>query len=144
MSTIMFSETSLVDEVDTVLRCIRSFSKGTSCGRDGLRAQHLLDALCGKGSVVARDFLGVITLMVNLWLGGRHHLNFKEFEAFAPLIMLLKPDGGIRLIAVGTFWRRLVSDVATKGVGKDMTKYLNGFQFDVGGFWWCKGDFSLY
>jgi len=41
-------------------------------------------------------------------------------------------DGGMRPIAVGTIWRRLVSKVAMKGVGKDMTKYLNDFQFRVG------------
>jgi len=50
------------------------------------------------------------------------------------LITLLKSDGGIRPIAVGIFWRCLVSDVGMKGVGKDMTKYLNDFQFDVGVF----------
>lgn len=68
MSTIMFSETSLVDEVDTVLRCIKSFFQGTSCGRDGLRAQNLFDVLRGKGSAVESDLVGVITLMVNLLL----------------------------------------------------------------------------
>jgi len=30
-----------------------------------------LDALCGEGLVVARDILCVITLVVNLWIGGR-------------------------------------------------------------------------
>ncbi|KAJ0856068.1 putative reverse transcriptase domain, DNA/RNA polymerase superfamily [Helianthus annuus] len=55
-----------------------------------------------------------------------------EFVASAPLTPLLKPDNGIRPIAVGTIWRRLVSKVAMKGVGKEMTKYLNDFQFGVG------------
>lgn len=50
----------------------------------------------------------------------------------APLTPLIKPDNGIRPIAVGTIWRRLVSKVAMKGVGKDMVKYLNDFQFGVG------------
>ncbi|XP_021985363.1 uncharacterized protein LOC110881398 [Helianthus annuus] len=55
-----------------------------------------------------------------------------EFVASAPLTPLLKPDNGIRPIAVGTIWRSLVSKVAMKGVGKEMTKYLNDFQFGVG------------
>jgi len=55
-----------------------------------------------------------------------------EFVASAPLTPLLKLDGGIRLIAVGTIWRRLVSRVSMKGVGKDMAKYLNDFQFGDG------------
>jgi len=117
---------------DTILKCIKSFFKGTSCGRDGLRAQHLLDVLCGEGSVVARDLLCAITVVVNLLLGGRYPLSLAEFVASAPLTRLLKPDSGIHPIAVGTIWRRLVSKVAMKGVGKDMAKYLNDFQFDVG------------
>jgi hypothetical protein len=50
MSTALFPEAPLVAEVETVLGRIKSFPKGTSCGRDGLRAQHILDALCGEGS----------------------------------------------------------------------------------------------
>jgi hypothetical protein len=81
---------------------------------------------------VARDLLDVITLVVNLWLGGRCSTSLSEFVAFAPLTPLLKFDGGIRPINVGTIWRRLVSKVAMKGVGKDAAKYLNDFQFGVG------------
>src|SRR6266487_829484 len=88
--------------------------------------------MCGEDSPVARDLLDAITLVVNLWLGGRCPVSLSEFVASAPLTPLLKPDGGIRPIAVGTIWRRLVSKVAMKGVGKDMTKYLNDFQFGVG------------
>lgn len=52
--------------------------------------------------------------------------------SFAPLTPLLKPDNGIRPIVVGSIWRRLVSKVAMKGVGKEMSKYLSDFQFGVG------------
>ncbi|GJV85835.1 hypothetical protein Tco_1525733 [Tanacetum coccineum] len=71
-------------------------------GRDGLRAQHILDALCGEGSATAMDLLKVITSVVNLWLAGRHYM-----DAFG-------------------------SKVAMKGVGKEMSKYLSDFQFEVG------------
>ncbi|PNY11520.1 hypothetical protein L195_g008128 [Trifolium pratense] len=54
-----------------------------------------------------------------------------EFIASTPLTPLLKPDGGIRPIVVGTIWRRFVSKVAMKGVCKDVAKYLNDFQFGV-------------
>jgi hypothetical protein len=123
--TTMFIEAPLVVEVDNILKCIQSFPKGTSCGRDGLRAQHLLDATYGEGSPVARDLLDDITLVVNLWPGGRCPNSLSEFVAFAPSTLLLKSDGGIRPIAVATIWRRLVYKVAMKGVGKDMAKYLN-------------------
>ena len=58
--------------------------------------------------------------------------EFDRVCSFCTLTPLLKSDGGIRPIAVGTIWRRLVSKVSMKGVGKDMTKYLNNFQFGVG------------
>jgi hypothetical protein len=76
-----------------------------------LRAQHLLDAMCGEGSPVARDLLDDITLVVNLWLGGRCPISLSEFVAFALLTLLLKLNGGIRPIAVGTIWRRLVGNI---------------------------------
>lgn len=56
---------------DLVLNIIRSFPKGTSCGRDGLRAQHLMDILGGAASVVADELLGSITGVVNLFLSGK-------------------------------------------------------------------------
>jgi hypothetical protein len=130
--TTMFAEAPLVEEADTFLNYIQPFPKGTSCGRDGLRAQHLFDAMCGESSSVARDLLYAITLVVNLWPGGRCPISLEEFVASAPLILLLKPDGGRRPIAVGTIWRCLLSKVSMKGVGKDMAKYLNDFQFEVG------------
>ncbi|KAL6505584.1 hypothetical protein OROHE_022963 [Orobanche hederae] len=132
MPTTSFSEAPLVADADAIFQCIKSFPKGTSCGRDDLRAQHILDALCGEGSTVSNDLLFAIALVVNLWLGGRCPMSLAEFVASAPLTPLLKPDGGIRPIAVGSIWRRLVSKVAMKGVGKDMARYLNDFQFGVG------------
>ncbi|KAL6499220.1 hypothetical protein OROHE_026248 [Orobanche hederae] len=92
MPSTVFSEPPLVASIDTVLGCVKSFPKGTSCGRDGLRAQHILDALCGEGSAIATDLLHAITAVVNLWLGGRCPLSLAEFVASAPLTPLLKPD----------------------------------------------------
>ncbi|GJY61327.1 putative reverse transcriptase domain-containing protein [Tanacetum coccineum] len=132
MPSITFSEPPLIAEIDSVFSCIKSFPKGTSCERDGLRAQHILDALCGEGSATAKDLLKVITSVVNLWLAGRCPPILAEFIASAPLTPLLKLDNGIRPITVGTIWRRLVSKVAMKGVGKKMSKYLSDFQFRVG------------
>ncbi|GKB56610.1 hypothetical protein Tco_0912796 [Tanacetum coccineum] len=118
MPSITFSEPPLVAKIYSVFCCIKSFPKGTSCGRDGLRAQHILDALCGEGSATTTDLLKVITSVVNLWLAGRCPPILEEFVMSAPLTPLLKPDNGIRPIAVGTIWRRLVSKVAMKGVDK--------------------------
>ncbi|GJY77416.1 putative reverse transcriptase domain-containing protein [Tanacetum coccineum] len=112
MPSITFFEPPLVVEIDSVFGCIKFFPKGTSCERDGSRAQHILDALCEEGSATATDLL--------------------KFVASAPLTPLFKPDNEIRPIAVGTIWRRLVSKLAMKGVGKEMSKYLSDFQYVVG------------
>ena len=69
MSSTIYSEPSLIVYIDNVIGCIKLFPKGTSCGRDGLRAQHILDALCGEGFAIATDLLHANTAMVNLWLG---------------------------------------------------------------------------
>ncbi|GJZ19199.1 putative reverse transcriptase domain-containing protein, partial [Tanacetum coccineum] len=126
------SEPPLVVDVDSVLGCIQSFPKGTSCGRDGLRAQHILDALCGEGSAIVVGLLKAISVVVNLLLEGRCPKVLAEFVASAPLTPLLKPDNGIRPIVVGAIWRRLASKVAMRGVRKEMSKYLGDFQFGVG------------
>nr|GEU29474.1 putative reverse transcriptase domain-containing protein [Tanacetum cinerariifolium] len=131
MPSISFSKPPLVAEIDSVFDCIKSFSKGTSCRKDGLRAQHILDALCGEGSANAIDLLKVITSVINLWLAGRCSPILAEFVASAPHTPLLKLNNGIRFIAVGTIWRHLGFKVSMKGVGKEMSKYLSDFQFGV-------------
>ncbi|XP_074347445.1 uncharacterized protein LOC141686301 [Apium graveolens] len=87
---------------DLVLDRIGSFPKGTSCGRDGHRAQHLLDILGGAASAVADDQLGSITGVVNLFLSGKCPTQLGEFIVSAPLTPLVKLGGGIRPITVGT------------------------------------------
>ena len=56
---------------DEVFGRIHSFPKGTSCGRDGLRAQHLVDMLGGAAIAIADSSLCSITKVVNLLLGGK-------------------------------------------------------------------------
>ncbi|GKB88383.1 hypothetical protein Tco_0960655 [Tanacetum coccineum] len=95
MPSITFSKPPLVAEIDSIFCCIKSFPKGTSYGIDGLRAQHILDALCREGSATATDLLKVITSVVNLWLARRYPPILAEFVASAPVTPLLKPDNGI-------------------------------------------------
>lgn len=116
----------------TVLDAIKSFPKGTSCGRDGLRAQHLLDDLSGAAAAVGDDLLAYITGVVNIWLAGKCSSVLGEYIASPPLTPLLEPGGGLRPIAVGAIWRRLCSKIVAKSVGKDIALYLGDHQFGVG------------
>lgn len=132
MLTTLFSEAPLVVDVDTISMCIKYFPKGTSCGRDGLHAPHILDALYRECSIVARNLLYAILLVVNLWIRGRCLISLEEFVASEHLMSLLKSGGGIRPIDMGSIWRRLISKVFIKRVNKDVAHYLNDFLFGVG------------
>lgn len=46
LPTSLYDEITISVNIEIVKNCIESFPKETSCGRDGLRAQHLLDVLC--------------------------------------------------------------------------------------------------
>ncbi|GJT84269.1 hypothetical protein Tco_1058611 [Tanacetum coccineum] len=91
-----YSEASLED-----LK-IKSFPRGTSCGRDGLCAQHLMDCLCGAAVAISDELVSSITQVVNLFLVGNCPLMLGEYIASAPFTPLVKSGGGIRPITVGT------------------------------------------
>ncbi|GJX88186.1 hypothetical protein Tco_0340200 [Tanacetum coccineum] len=124
MPSIKFYEPPLVPEIYSVFGCINSFLKGTLCERDGLRAQHILDALCGEGFATATYLFKVITSVVTLLLAGRYLPILAEFVACAPLTPLLKLDNRILPITACTIWRHLVFKVSMKGVDKEMSKSL--------------------
>ncbi|GJY22392.1 putative reverse transcriptase domain-containing protein [Tanacetum coccineum] len=122
----------LIASQDVVLDRIRSFPRGTSCGRDGLRAQHLMDCLSGAALAISDELVSSITQVVNLFLKGKCPAMLGEYIASAPLTPLVKPGGGIRPIVVGTIWRRLVSKVSATMIGHSLDGYLDGLQFGVG------------
>lgn len=70
--------------------------------------------------------------VVNLWLSGVFPAVLGPYIASEPLTPLLKPDGGLRPIAVGAIWRRLCSKIAATSVGSEMANYLGDYQFGVG------------
>ncbi|GKB56810.1 hypothetical protein Tco_0912996, partial [Tanacetum coccineum] len=72
--SITFSEPSLVAEIDSVFDCIKLFLKDTSCKRDGLRAQHILDTLCREGSATATNLLKDLTHC------SRHYMEMFGFQ----------------------------------------------------------------
>ncbi|XP_021743396.1 uncharacterized protein LOC110709482 [Chenopodium quinoa] len=122
----------LVTTFVVALDRIKSFPRGTSCGRDGLRAQHLLDCLSGAAVAVSDELVDSISAVVNLFLAGKCPMELGEYIASAPLTPLVKPGGGIRPIAVGTIWRRLVSKVGAVMIDQSVGSYFDGLQFGVG------------
>ena len=110
-----------------VLSRIHNFPKGTLCGRDRLRAQHLVDMLGGAASVSADSLLCSIAKIVNLVLEEKCPSVLGGYISSAPLTPLVKPRGGMCPIIVGMVWRRLVSKVVASGVRKTMKAYFEEF-----------------
>ena len=73
-----------------MLSRIHSFPKGTSCCRDGLSAQHLVDMLGGAASATADALLCSITKIINLLLEGKYTNMLGGFIASALLTRLVK------------------------------------------------------
>ncbi|GJV39914.1 hypothetical protein Tco_1418354 [Tanacetum coccineum] len=94
----------LVASPALVLDRIKSFPRGTSCGRDGLRTQHLMDCLSGVAVAISDELVSSITQVVNLFLDGKCPQQ------------------------VG----RLVSKVSVIMIGHSLDGYLDGLQFGVG------------
>nr|GEU75118.1 putative reverse transcriptase domain-containing protein [Tanacetum cinerariifolium] len=63
----------LVASPYVVLDRIKSFPHGTSCGRDELHAQHLMDCLSGPVVAIFDELFSSITQVVNLFLDGKCH-----------------------------------------------------------------------
>ncbi|GJW59182.1 putative reverse transcriptase domain-containing protein, partial [Tanacetum coccineum] len=84
-----------------VLDMIKSFPRGTSCGRDGLRTQHLMDCLSGVIVAISDELVSSITQVVNLFLDEKCSKTLGEYIASAPLTPLVKLGRGIRPIVFG-------------------------------------------
>ena len=115
--------------VEDVLAALKTFPPGTAGGRDGLTALHIRHALSVGGSDILLDnLLGV----VNRALAGDMPPTLRPYWASAPITPLMKPNGGIRPIAVGLTLRRLVSKVALAAVLPSVSEYLQPYQVGVG------------
>lgn len=107
---------------------IRSFPKGTGCGRSQLRAQHLQDILAARHPRFTGSFAAVLQLLAD----GAAPLVLSPFIAAAPLTPLLKKDGSIRPVAVGEVWRRIISKYALRAVMADISELLAPMQCGIG------------
>ncbi|GKF39394.1 hypothetical protein Tco_0119455, partial [Tanacetum coccineum] len=71
LSHIFIDHHHLVASPAVVLDRIKSFPCGTSCRRDGLRTQHLMDCLSEAVVAISDKLVSSITQVVNLFLDGK-------------------------------------------------------------------------
>jgi len=98
----------------SVRAAITSFPNGSAGGPDGLRPQHIKDLVTKLDS--NGPLLEKITDFVNIVLEGKTPKRVRPILFGGSLTALRKVGGGLRPIAVGYFWRRLVRKVACRHV----------------------------
>ena len=114
---------------DEVEKAILSFPKDSAAGPSSLRPQHLKDALVpGLKDEVIANLLKFIELMAR----GGAPASLQQWVSGGSLVALPKKDGGLRPIAVGETWRRLVGKVLVASCTEDISMYLQPLQVGVG------------
>ena len=122
----------LISSTEDFEKALHSFPAATGSGRDGLKAQHLKDACTVKSAQIRSSLISLCNSYVNLLLSGKAPFSLSPFVTSAPVIPLLKKDGGIRPIAVGEIWRRVTSKIAARFAVKVLGPYLTPHQVGDG------------
>lgn len=121
---------------DDVLFSINSFQSGSAGGLDGLSPQHLKDLTgCGESG---EGLIRAITSLVNKMLSGQVSTEIIDILYGANLCALLKKDGGIRPIAVGTTYRRLAAKVCCRIKSSELRSKFQPTQLGFGSRGGCE------
>lgn len=123
---------SLSVSLEMVNNAINRFPKGSSSGIDGLRPQHISDLTSTSAGDSGRRLLLSITSLCNFILAGKVIDTICPLLYGATLIALEKKGGGIRPIAIGNVFRRLVSKLACLSVRKESSEYFLPHQLGFG------------
>jgi hypothetical protein len=126
------SSAPLQSTPELVRSAIVSFPAGSAGGMDLLRPQHLKDMITvGTGDSGTR-VLKSLSELCNLMLKGLVPQEICPVLYGASLCALLKKDGGIRPIAVGCVFRRLVAKLCSRNIMASMGTLLRPTQLGFG------------
>ncbi|HSN24572.1 MAG TPA: reverse transcriptase domain-containing protein, partial [Methylomicrobium sp.] len=115
---------------DEVIKAIRLFPAGSSAGPDGLRPQHLPDLVNCQDA--GRTLIAAITALTNFLLDGRCPPEVSALLFGGKLFALSKKSGGVRPIAIGYTFRRLVAKCANNCAISLLSDKLLPYQLGVG------------
>ncbi|OWA52981.1 putative Retrotransposable element SLACS 132 kDa protein [Hypsibius exemplaris] len=115
-----------------VREAVRSFPNGSSGGLDELFPQHMKDLLAGANGEIAERLSEQVAALLNIMLRGKVPLEVCPLLYGATLTALKKKDGGIRPIAVGTVWRRILGKIVAKRVMSQMALLMRPCQLGCG------------
>ena len=99
---------SLVFSEEEVKAAVQSFHPDSAGRSTALRGQHLKDAILCRCPIAAERALNQLTRLTNVLDAGECPVELAPYLAGAPLTALKKKDDGVRPIAVGETFRRLV------------------------------------
>ena len=85
----------LVIESKQVLECLKAFPRGSSPGALQIRAQHLLDAICGTIAPSGQSCLDSLKFFVNNLIAGKVPTTITPWLCGAPLTALKKRSVGL-------------------------------------------------
>ena len=123
------SSSEVLIDKEEVLSALRSFPKGTGCGKTGLRVSHILEMYGGENL----HFLNAFTSFIQLLANGKAPSSLAPFIASASLIPILKKDNvSVRPIAVGEVIRRITSKILMAKIKDMVADYLKPMQVGVG------------
>ena len=115
-----------------LLTTLKSFTTGSAPGIDGLRPQLLKDLVSVTADDSGYNLLKSLTNLCNFLLSGRLHHAIYPYFFGASLIGINKKVGGVRPIAIGNTFRRLVSKLICNAVKDECSAYLQPSQQGFG------------
>lgn len=115
-----------------VLKAISHFPNGSASGIDGIRPQHLKDLTSKSAGDSGIRLLHSITRLCNFILAGKIIPEIWPHFFGASLIAINKKYGGIRPIAIGNTFRRLIAKLACSAFKEEMGLYLRPQQLGFG------------
>lgn len=111
-------------EDDQLLAGIASFPPGTAGGLDGLRPQILKDLFSLTLGEDGKELVKATKALLDIMLKGEVPASICPIFYDGSLTALLKKTGGIRPVAVGNAWRRLLSKIVVRRMMPELVDYL--------------------
>lgn len=108
---------------------IQGFPRGSACGPSGERVEFLTSLLRGPDE---DTFWSLLCAFGNKMVSGSFPASISAYYGAAKLLPLKKKDGGVRPIAVGEIWRRIVGKSCAHLVKVKMSQLLRPHQLGVG------------
>lgn len=111
---------------------VNSFKPGSAGGLDSFRPSHFRDLLSHSSGAARENLLTSLTDLCNFMLSGKVNTTICPILYGASLIALKKKDGGVRPIAIGSFFRRLVAKLCCFKIRNTLGEKFRPLQFGFG------------